>query len=765
MNPRETNKASLRARAEEQLAQNESIAPQPKQPVNTQRLVHELQVHQLELEMQNEELREARARIEESLERVSDLYDLAPMSYFTLDSESKIVQLNLTAARLLGKERALLVGMRFLNYLDSASRIEFRAVLEHLFFNRTKEHVCVEATLAKPKLRHLQIDLNLAEDYQSCRMTVTDVSELKQSEESLRETNELNMAMIDSLPFPMHIINAKGHILYMSQKMVEEVGRRAEGEVCWNVLDPKQMQDKNCPLRQPIQFGVTTITESTGIYCPMMDEGANQGESESGRFFEVHHTGMLYNGEPALLEIFIDLTERKQAEKSQAQADAVIWRQANYDKLTGLPNRYLFYDRLEHALLNTKREKGSLTLMFLDIDNFKMINDTLGHHLGDELLAETARRITGLIRETDTVARLSGDEFTVILPGLADTARIEAIAEAIREEMDRPFDFGINQIHTTVSIGITRYPADGTDVETLMKNADQAMYSAKWAGRNQYSYFTPEMAQAAKKGQLLADDLRKALERREFYVCYQPIVELASQHWIGAEALLRWRHPKRGVIMPDEFIPMAEQMGAISDIGYWVLSEASNQVKRWLSLGAECAHVSINKSPREFSRDKNFHRWLDFIEKCGVPTECFNVEITENLLASDYPGMSQKLHAYKEAGMLISLDDFGTGYSSLAYLRRFNIDVLKIDRSFVMDMETNPDSRAIIKAIIGLAHGIGVKTTAEGVETEGQREMLTDYGCDYAQGYLFARPIEADEYFDALEKRQPKLQPSAELTV
>ena len=429
--------------------------------------------------------------------------------------------------------------------------------------------------------------------------------------------------------------------------------------------------------------------------------------------------------------------------------DDLMWSHANYDLLTKLPNRRLFRDRLQQDIRKTQRADLSLALMFIDLDMFKEVNDTLGHDIGDLLLVDVARRLSGCVRDSDTVARISGDEFTVILPELTESNRAEKVAQNIIYALTQPFCIGKETIYISASVGITLCPNDANDLESLLKNADQAMYAAKKQGRNCFSYFTNRMQEEAQSRMLLIKDLRDALPANQFKVYFQPIVDMASGRIVKAEALIRWFHPERGMVSPAQFIPLAEETGLIGDIGNWVFKEAAKWMARWHERGYSCAQVSVNKSPKQFTANTKHNDWLDYLQQINLPSGCIVIEITEGLLLDERADVAASLLLFRDAGIQVAIDDFGTGYSSLSYLKKFHIDFLKIDQSFVRDLATDPNDLALSEAIIVMAHKLGIKVVAEGVETAEQRDMLAAAGCDYAQGYLFARPMPAEE-FEAL---------------
>jgi EAL domain-containing protein (putative c-di-GMP-specific phosphodiesterase class I) len=373
--------------------------------------------------------------------------------------------------------------------------------------------------------------------------------------------------------------------------------------------------------------------------------------------------------------------------------------------------------------------------------------------MGDVLLKEAAHRLSGCVRETDTVARLGGDEFTIILNELDDLSTIERVASSILSKLAEPFHLGSKIAYVSASIGVTLYPEDATSIEALLKNADQAMYAAKNKGRNRYSYFTPTMQLAAQTRMQITNDLREALIGNQFWIAFQPIVELGNGKICKAEALIRWQHPQRGLISPADFIPIAEDTGLIVDIGEWVFREVTKQVSIWRKSYHPEFQISINKSPVQF-RDENsaYINWPDQLQQLGLPGQSIVVEITEGMLMDASDAINNKLLVFRDAGIQVSLDDFGTGYSSLSYLKKFDIDYLKIDQSFTRNLTPDSEDMALCEAIIVMAHKLDMKVIAEGVETLEQRDLLIAAGCDYGQGYFFSKPISANEFEALLQK-------------
>lgn len=437
------------------------------------------------------------------------------------------------------------------------------------------------------------------------------------------------------------------------------------------------------------------------------------------------------------------LTERKQAH---------LYHLAHFDVLTGLPNRLLFEDRLTQALAQNRRTGKVVALMFLDLDRFKIINDTFGHVVGDLLLKAVAARLSQSLRSSDTVARMGGDEFTLIISGLREPRDAGLIAQLILETMAKPYLLEGHEVHVSMSIGITLAPLDIENIEekraieTLLKNADTAMYKAKDHGKNNYQFFTPEMNVATLERLLLENDLRKALENDEFILFYQPRIHCADGSVSGMEALIRWRHPTLGLVSPATFIPMAEETGLIGPIGEWVLRSACTQTKAWLDAGMPPLRVAVNLSARQFKDAALIVTIENILRETGLSPNCLEVELTEGLAMDDVKQTVITLNALNAMGVSIAIDDFGTGYSSLAYLQRFPIDFLKIDQSFVHDLVINSDSSAIVRAIIAMAHNLQLKVVGEGVETAQQFDFLVENKCEEVQGYYFSRPLPAVEF-------------------
>lgn len=437
---------------------------------------------------------------------------------------------------------------------------------------------------------------------------------------------------------------------------------------------------------------------------------------------------------------FRDITERK-------QTASLIWHQANFDNLTGLPNRYLFQDRLAQEILKSQRSGKQLALLMVDLDHFKEVNDTLGHAAGDLLLKEAADRLNDCVRDSDTLARLGGDEFAIIIVDFCDLKNISRVIEEILRRIAEPFSIYDQIAYVTASIGITVCPDDGVDAELLQKNADQSLYASKRLGRNRYSYFMPSMQQLAMSRVSLSNDLRDPETTSQFHLLFQPVIDLASGRLVKAEALLRWQHPTRGLVNPADFIPITEDTGLVVEIGNWVFREAVGKAKLWRERYRPDLQISINVSPVQFySTSDCMKEWLSYLQQAELPGSGVALEITERLLLDASDQVTGLIRDFRMAGIEILLDDFGTGYSSLSYLKKFRIDYLKIDRSFVVDMDASRENSAVCDAIIVMAHKLGMRVVAEGVENNTQMNLLKQAGCDLAQGYLFSEPVTADEF-------------------
>lgn len=444
--------------------------------------------------------------------------------------------------------------------------------------------------------------------------------------------------------------------------------------------------------------------------------------------------------------VFSDVTAERLKEET-------VWHQANFDHLTALPNRQMFHNELQRAMEQADKADHSLALIYLDLDLFKEVNDSLGHDMGDELLKQVAKRLQQAIRGDDLVARLGGDEFVLILNHVKDLKHVEEVCHRVLKAVAEPYMLRHNVATVSASLGVTQYPHDGSNVVELLQNADLAMYSAKDAGRNQYRHFSPLMQQEAQERRELLRHLMRAVEHEEFELYFQPIVELSTRKISKAEALIRWHHPERGLVSPADFIPLAEDSGLIVPIGDWVFRQAAVQAAKWRRYLGRDFQISVNVSPEQFmSEELEPASWLAYVNSLGMSGAAVVVEITERVLMKVEDDVKRKLLSFRDAGVQVALDDFGTGYSSLAYLKRFDIDFIKIDQLFVRNITTDADDLALCQAMIAMAHRLGLKVVAEGVSDETQHALLAQAGCDYAQGFLYSRPVPVAAFEQLMEQ-------------
>lgn len=564
--------------------------------------------------------------------------------------------------------------------------------------------------------------------------------QIQDIEKKFKLTELQNQLILNSTVEGIHVIDSNGIIIVENQSAIrllgrvegDLLGRHAHSTIHHHHANHTEYDVGDCPIYKTLKDGKPRSVSNEVFW------------RKDGTCFPVEYSTSplkdLDGNNCGTTIVFRDITVRKANE-------ARIQQLAYYDALTGLPNRTLFIDRLQQEIRKSNRNHSHMSLMFIDLDRFKEINDTLGHDIGDQLLIEAAKRLKSCVRESDTVARLGGDEFTIISSGLLEITAEEMIVQNILAALAQPFLLNNETVYLSASIGITIYPNDGLTIEDLLKNADQSMYAAKKAGRNRYQYFTPSMQDYAKSRLRLVTDLHKGIKNKEFFLMYQPIVDLMTGEVNKAEALIRWQHPTKGLISPLEFIPLAEEIGLIVEIGQWVFEEAVRELKRLHQLGIHDFQISVNKSPLQFSEaeDQN-HAWFKYLASVGLSSKNICVEITEGLLLDASKGIKEKLQALRDAGIQVSLDDFGTGYSSLSYLNKYAIDYIKIDRSFVANLSQDTSDLALCEAIIAMAHKLNMKVVAEGIETELQKNLLMKAECDFAQGYYLSKPLSNKDF-------------------
>jgi diguanylate cyclase (GGDEF)-like protein/PAS domain S-box-containing protein len=671
-----------------------------------------------------------RLRFEEEQAFYNELYLLAPVGYFLVGFDGSILQVNLAGASMLGIARAQ-SGRHHLRSFVRPGYVDDYDKLLGTAFNCSDARRCM-LQLQTLGGERLQVTLLASADSsgQACRI-VAEPAEgklpgLERSEERLRR-------IVHSTQEGVWEIDAQSRTSFVNPRMADMLGYTIEemlGQPLVAFMDEegKSMLEQNIARRQDGVF------EQHEFKFQHRDGRAVWTTMATHPIFDA---GSRYLGALALVS---DITSNKLSTE-------LIWHQANFDALTALPNRHMFLDRLQHETRKADRNGAFLALLFLDLDHFKQVNDRHGHAMGDRVLIEATRRIASCVRGTDTLARLGGDEFTVILGGLDHVGSVERIARTMIGMLSLPFDLNGEKVFLSGSIGIALYPPDAQTMQDLVERADQAMYASKNGGRNRFSYYTPELQLAAQARQTIAADLREAIAARQFEIWYQPIVALQTGAVHKAEALLRWRHPTRGLLAPAEFIPFAESNGLIVEIGDWVFREAARQAQRWQRLLDPSFQVSVNKSPVQFRRDASLYEgWISYLKELALPANSIVMEITESVLLDGVEQVIERLRQYRAMGLQVSLDDFGTGYASLSHLKRFDIDFVKIDSSFIATLEDDDGELKMCEAIIAMAHKLGLKVVAEGVETKLQRALLLDAGCDYAQGFIFARPMPAAEF-------------------
>ncbi|WP_165855013.1 EAL domain-containing protein [Marinobacter sp. JSM 1782161] len=569
--------------------------------------------------------------------------------------------------------------------------------------------------------------------------------DIQRQEEDASEIRKLSLA-IEQSPSSVLICDRHWHIEFANHKFSQLTGFSLEeirGKHPGMFTSDTFSQRENQQLWQNIRLQVQRV----GVWQGEINSARRSGE----RFWEQVIVTPIKDddGNPShFLILGEDISIRKRYEQQ-------LLRQANYDILTGLPNRMLALDRLKLALAQARREETLVGVMFLDLDNFKHINDTMGHEAGDNLLIEASRRISSCLRGTSTVARLGGDEFLVILPGLRDPEATEQVGDRILQTFAPPFHLNGQEVFVSTSIGIAIYPTDSDNSGNLLQHADAAMYQAKSKGKSAYERFAPEMKEVSHERLQIESRLRRALELDEFDLHYQPIVRAATGELIGAEALIRWNSPTMGLMMPDKFIPLAEETGLIIPIGEWVVRQACAAARQWQESTGLKLSIAVNVSPRQF-RDPSF---IDAIQRALTEQEldpaCLELEITERLILDNTIETADILRRLDGMGVRLSVDDFGTGYSALSYLKSYPFDTLKVDKSFIRDVMVEPGDAALVRAIIHMAHSLDLEVIAEGVEEKAQSEFLQAQNCDYAQGYFYSRPASGEAFVEWVRKHHP----------
>lgn len=684
----------------------------------------------------------AEAALRASEEKYRAIVRNTAEGYILIDArEFRIVEVNEAACAMLGYPSGELLGRALPEFTEGENRARLAAQLARI---ASLDHRRYELALVRKDGQPVEVRVNATTLRDADGVPryafgfYTDITEQKRTEEQLRRA----AAFFANTSEAILITDAANRIIAVNPAFTHITGYSAD-EVIGQ--DPKLLRSGRH--NEAFYAQMWTTLQRMGRW-----QGEVWNRRKSGEVFPEWLSIVAIKDADGQVQqymaIFSDITRRKRDEQK-------IWRQANFDALTGLPNRTLFTDRLAQALQAAHHEGWQVALMFIDLDRFKWVNDTLGHNAGDHLLQEVAHRLKSCVNEMATVARLGGDEFTVVLPDIGSPHDAEHTADYILRRLAEPILLDGHETFVSGSIGITFYPRDAASIEDLMRNADSAMYRAKQAGRNTYRYFTQEMNEAAVRRLRLEHDLRRALDRGEFELYYQPIVNGSDAVLLGAEALLRWHHPELGMVSPDEFIPLAEEIGVIAPLGKWVLLQAIRQCAAWREQGRELV-VAVNVSTEQCKLDGCWENVQQALQQWGLPPEALKLEITERLMMEHTDEVVAMLNRLRAAGVHLAVDDFGTGYSSLSYLKRFPVDLLKIDREFIEGLPDNPDNVALVEAIIAMAHSLDLRVVAEGVETIEQETFLRRAECDMMQGFYYARPMPAETFSEYMRQETPR---------
>ncbi|MCG8429419.1 MAG: EAL domain-containing protein [Chromatiales bacterium] len=697
-------------------------------------IIQDLRIYQIELEMQNDELFRAQAEARIARDEYFDLYHEAPVGYATIGEDGCILKANRFLIDLVNREAADLNGLHIFDLVHEEDIGEFRARFR-AFYNRPeakeisfridRDNAEVYVTLTG---RVTQISDGAVSPKRCLLVAFTDITKLKKSEFEL----VLAAKVFDSSIEGIVITDGKGEIQRVNRAFSLVTG-----------YEEREVQGKTPAI---LKSGHHDHSFYVDMWDQLSREGVWQGEVVNKRkngetyveWLSISAVSAIDGRVKHYIGIFSDITEKKLNTQQMQQL-------AYYDVLTGLPNRTLFYDRLKQSLVRAKRNLSALALLFIDLDNFKELNDSYGHAEGDLLLQGVASRLKQTVRASDTVSRLGGDEFTIILSDFQDPNVISLesskVAEKILAILSKPFQLKEVSYQLSASIGIAIYPQDGEVISELIKHADSAMYQAKSMGKNTFHFFSQQMFKAQQERSELKADLNNAIAEGQFVLHYQPQICLSTNEVVGCEALIRWNHSKRGLLPPGFFIGIAEDMGMINRIGDWVLEQAISQLRRWHDQGIDTLKIAINLSVEQIRDSRLPGRISMLLDRYDVPPDKLELEITESAMLKDTLESSQALQLVKKLGVRISLDDFGTGYSSMTYVKHFPVDSLKIDRVFVRDIFDSIEDKSIVLASISLANNLSVNTIAEGVETREQLDFLKDSGCTHVQGFLISKPL------------------------
>ncbi len=564
--------------------------------------------------------------------------------------------------------------------------------------------------------------------------TMVDITKRKEAQKQLEEANynfKQYLNVIDKIDIGIFVVDDDFRVRYMNNTMIKWFGDQ-QGKICYSSVANLDEPCSYCKLREVIEENKKVVYEPV---------------TPDGKSFDIVATSIKNSdGTMSKMEVVRNVTEQKKAEQRLLEQQQMLHHQAHHDALTQLPNRILFNDRLEQAIEKAKRNNTIVALFFIDLDHFKEINDSLGHEIGDNVLKVVSDKLKDVIRKEDTLSRLGGDEFTVIMEGLAQGQDASLLAKKILEVFINPITLDDNKLYISSSIGISLYPDDGTSTQDLLKYADSAMYKAKAEGRNNFQFYSAEMTELAFERVVMETSLRVALENEEFVVYYQPQINGQTGEVIGMEALVRWQHPTMGIVSPAKFIPLAESTGLIVELDRFVMKTAMTQVAKWYEKGLNPGILAMNLAVKQLQKKDFVETFETLIKTTGCKSEWIELEVTESQIMTNPEDAIKILNKISGIGVELAVDDFGTGYSSLAYLKKLPIDKLKIDRSFIRNLPNAEDDIAIARAVIALAKSLNLKIIAEGVETKEQKDFIVENGCENIQGYYYSRPIPANEF-------------------
>ncbi|OOZ37887.1 hypothetical protein BOW51_00320 [Solemya velesiana gill symbiont] len=700
--------------------------------------MHESFLTSLHLRYENMNLLEDLEREKSRLgNRLSRILDGSASEVYVFDGRDlRCKMINTGALESLGYEEGAVLDMTALDLLNMKDRSDFELIAAAL--KSTPEHsMALQVRHRREDGSTYPVEARLQYSERE-EPTAMDVTVREQAEQMARERQALVQSVVTSAPISLWSLDTQGNLTFFVDTgfwQSDTFPRACVGDNLFSVY---------AGIPQVVSHAHQALAGERFVTDIEVD----------GDTYEIHYSPLLDmdNQVYGAIGVALDNTERKQYERK-------LIRQANFDDLTGLPNKNYMMPRLMEAFVRAHRERSRVALLFADLDNFKTVNDTLGHKAGDELLQLAGSRMQEILRDTDALYRISGDEFVIMLEGLNQPRDAEVVARKLLDKFQRPFVLRAGEVFASCSVGICFYPDDGESPEKLLQSADAAMYGAKAKGRNTYHLFTRAMREDAERRLAIESRLRRAMERDELSLVYQPKVSTRDGFIAGAEVLLRWHNPDLGWVPPDQFISVAEDAGLISSIGQWVIRQATSEANRWRDVCQVPINVAINISSRQFRGENLLLSVEEALQETGLPPELLELEITESLLVQDAPETLDTLRALKDQGVRLALDDFGTGYSSLSYLKRFPMDVLKIDRSFVRDIGIDPSDEALVEAIVAMAHALDLELVAEGVETDEQMQFLQLRNIDLIQGYYYSPPVFIEHFREMISQSPPALLP------